>query len=335
MKKIILLIIGLTIGSLSLAQQKTANTNWIEADSLGGSIQLPSWFKESFLEIELDVEEAREANKMLLLYFHQEGCPYCKAMIQKNFLEPTTEQFLQENFDVVEINIRGSRVVTTPTGDQLNERDFAKTLKIQYTPTILILDQSDLDEPKSRINGFRPLPVFQQTLLQVTGKSGPFEQTLITEPKLIQQSFFNPTRNLHQGIEQKPIAIFLEKQNCPLCQQMHGEAFANPETMKILDNWLNVQIDVEKRQEELTLPSGEQVTVGDWVDQLSLDFFPTVLLYAKGEKEETFRIDSYLRSFHVQNALSYIDSGEYLTEPEFQRYIDASMAKRRLDRAQQ
>ena len=56
-----------------------------------------------------------------MLYFHQEGCPYCKATIEKNFSDPTTKEFIQENFDVVEINIRGSRSITLPDGDVVDD----------------------------------------------------------------------------------------------------------------------------------------------------------------------------------------------------------------------
>jgi len=103
------------------AQQSTKDIKWIDGDDFGKSAQIPYWFKESFLEIELDIEEALEAEKLLMLYFHQEGCPYCKATIEKNFSDPTTKDFIQENFDVVEINIRGSRSITLPNGDVVDE----------------------------------------------------------------------------------------------------------------------------------------------------------------------------------------------------------------------
>jgi len=37
----------------------------------------PPWFKQSFLDIREDVDEAATAGKRLLLYFYQDGCPYC------------------------------------------------------------------------------------------------------------------------------------------------------------------------------------------------------------------------------------------------------------------
>ena len=55
-------------------------------------------------------------------------------------------------------------------GDVVDERAFSKLLKVQYTPTILILDDNGLNKPLERMNGFKPLPIFQETLLVVTRK---------------------------------------------------------------------------------------------------------------------------------------------------------------------
>ena len=53
------------------AQQNTEDIKWVDGDDFGKSAQIPYWFKESFLEIELDIEEALEEEKLLMLYFHQ------------------------------------------------------------------------------------------------------------------------------------------------------------------------------------------------------------------------------------------------------------------------
>ena len=210
-KFLIIKLLLVSIVSNIAAQQSTKDIKWIDGDDFGKSAQIPYWFKESFLEIELDIEEALEEEKLLMLYFHQEGCPYCKATIEKNFSDPTTKEFIQENFDVVEINIRGSRSITLPDGDVVDERAFSKLMKVQYTPTILILDDNGLNEPLERMNGFRPLPIFQETLLVATGKDEELGFTLESEPNLVNESYFSENYDLSTFIGQKPIAIFIEK----------------------------------------------------------------------------------------------------------------------------
>ena len=51
---------------------------------VGGKVStLPEWFKDSFLDIAEDVEEAKDENKHLMLYMHLTGCPYCYKMIEE------------------------------------------------------------------------------------------------------------------------------------------------------------------------------------------------------------------------------------------------------------
>ena len=314
------------------AQQSTKDIKWIDGDDFGKSAQIPYWFKESFLEIELDIEEALEAEKLLMLYFHQEGCPYCKATIEKNFSDPTTKDFIQENFDVVEINIRGSRSITLPTGDVVDERAFSKLMKIQYTPTILILDDSGLNDPLERMNGFRPLPIFQETLLVVSGKDEELGFTLESEPNLVKENYFSENYNLSTFTGQKPIAIFIEKKDCAICQQMHREAFASKENYKALSDWHVIQVDSEDSTQEIILPNGISKKIGDFIEDRGVDFFPTVILYGLGETEETFRMDSYLTNYGVKSTLQYIGSGDYKSQPDLQRWADETRAARRAAR---
>ena len=304
------ILILLLVSSISniTAQQSTRDIKWIDGDDFGKSAQIPYWFKESFLEIDLDIEEASEAEKLLMLYFHQEGCPYCKATIEKNFSDPTTKDFIQENFDVVEINIRGSRSITLPNGDVVDERTFSKLMKIQYTPTILILDDSGLNEPLERMNGFRPLPIFQETLLVVSGKDEELGFTLESEPNLVKENYFSENYNLSNFTCQKPIAIFIEKKDCAICQQMHREAFASKENYKALSDWHVIQIDVDELDQEIILPNGTSQNIGDFIEGRVVDFLPTVILYGLGETEETFRMDSYLTYYGVRSTLQYIGS---------------------------
>ena len=73
------------LASSIAAWQSIKNIKWSDGDDFGKSALIPYWFKESFLEIELDIKEGLEEEKLLMLYFHQEECTYCKATIEKNF----------------------------------------------------------------------------------------------------------------------------------------------------------------------------------------------------------------------------------------------------------
>ncbi len=117
-------------------------------------IEVPAWFKVSFLDLRDDVKEAAAGGKRLMLYFGQNGCPYCRQLMTVNFRTPAIVATTRRHFDVVEINILGSRDVTWIDGIVRTEKAFARYLKVGYTPTLLIVDERGVE--LTRINGYLP-----------------------------------------------------------------------------------------------------------------------------------------------------------------------------------
>src|SRR5210317_985053 len=71
----------------------------------------PAWFKESFLEIADDVDDASEAGKHVLLFFELNGCPYCDRMLSESFETEPLSSYIQQHFDTIAINIQGDREI--------------------------------------------------------------------------------------------------------------------------------------------------------------------------------------------------------------------------------
>ena len=59
----------------------------------GVNFETPDWFKDSFLEIASDVEEANEAGKHVLLFFHLNACPYCNITVNQQFQKEPLKSF--------------------------------------------------------------------------------------------------------------------------------------------------------------------------------------------------------------------------------------------------
>jgi thioredoxin-related protein len=81
-----------------------------------GYHEKPSWFKDSFLDIREDIEEASAEGRRVLLYFYQDGCPYCGKLLQDNFSDREIAGFSQQYFDVISINMWGDREVFNVNG---------------------------------------------------------------------------------------------------------------------------------------------------------------------------------------------------------------------------
>ena len=88
----------------------------------------PAWFKDSFLEFEEVVAEAASANRRVMLYFHQEGCPYCAQLIEENFTDPELKSYIVEHFDGISLNLWGDREVVSVGGLDFTEKTFAAAL---------------------------------------------------------------------------------------------------------------------------------------------------------------------------------------------------------------
>jgi thioredoxin-related protein len=63
------------------------------------------------------------------------GCPYCKKIHEINLADPAIETFIKDRFEVLQLNIIGSREVTDFDGQRLPEKEFAKKYGVRYTPT--------------------------------------------------------------------------------------------------------------------------------------------------------------------------------------------------------
>ncbi len=125
-------------------------------------IQVPAWFKISFLDLRDDLKEAAAAKKRVMLYFGQNGCSYCKRLMEVNFQSPPIVAKTRANFDVIEINILGSREVTAVDGAVKTEKAFARALNVGYTPTLVVLNERG--GVLARINGYYPPRAFSAAL---------------------------------------------------------------------------------------------------------------------------------------------------------------------------
>ena len=94
------------------------------------------WFIESFLELGDDLQGAAKAGKRFAIMWELRGCPYCRETHLVNFARPDIAAFVRDNFDILQLNIVGSRKVTDFDGNELGEKQFAARYGVHFTPTI-------------------------------------------------------------------------------------------------------------------------------------------------------------------------------------------------------
>ncbi len=120
------------LGALNAASRATAEPH------LGddGLYDQP-FFMDSFLEMGPDLEDAAAEGKGLIVLFEQRGCPYCHEMHAVNFERAEITDYLSDHFNVVQLDLWGSRTVVDFDGEELEERDLAGKWFVNFTPTAI------------------------------------------------------------------------------------------------------------------------------------------------------------------------------------------------------
>src|SRR6266581_1879912 len=126
-----------------------------------------------------------------MVYFGQDGSPYCKELMQTNFSQKAIADKTRAHFVAIALNIWGDREVTWTDGRKFSEKQLEAFLKVQFTPTLLFFDEKG--EVAVRLNGYYQPHRFEAVLDYVAGAHG---ETL--EPRRVSQ-------NCGQGIR-KPRA---------------------------------------------------------------------------------------------------------------------------------
>jgi thioredoxin-related protein len=291
-----------------------------------GQFEIPGWFKNSFLDLREDVTEAAAGGKRLLVYFGQEGCPYCAQLFNTNFSQPHIADYTRKHFDALAFDLWGNREVTDFSGSKMPEKELAARLKVRFTPTILFFNEKG--ETVLRINGYYPPHQFMAALQYVAEKQ---EGRMAFRDYLAKQAppaargglqtepfFVKPPYDLSKTADGKPVAVFFEQKDCAGCDALHREILSQPATLKELKRFHAIQLDRWSDTPVVT-PAGSRTTARQWADELNIAYVPSAVLF--DDRKEVIRIEAFLKGFHVQSVLDYVASGAYKTQPELQRFI--------------
>ena len=289
----------------------------------------PAWFSDSLLELREDVAEAAKQGKRVMLYFGQDGCPYCKQLMEVNFRQAAIAAKAQKNLVALAINIWGDREVIWIDGQSTTEKRLTTMLKVQFTPTLLFLDEQG--GVALRMNGYYPPHEFDAALDYVAGrmeKKIAFADYLKSKSKPAARATLNPASfflaapyDLRRTPGGKPLAVLFETSQCAQCDEMHSVAFKRQGVLAELAKFDVVRLSFSKA-EALTALDGSKTDSAAWGKALGVGYVPAIVLFDASGRE-AFRTEAYLRPFHLAGALEYVSSGAYKREPSFQRFLQS------------
>lgn len=300
---------------------------------LENSVRYPAWFRLSFLHLQEDLQEIKASGKRgLVVYFGQAYCPYCKALVEGNFGRGDIEQYTRKYFDVVAIDIHGTKPVTDMNGLVLSEKEYAIREKINFTPTLIFYGTDGKEA--LRLQGYYAPYEFRAALEYVAdfhyreeSFSAYLERAnppLSFEPDgLNEEDFFSPPpfsleRSRITG--GTPLLVFFEQGKCHACDVLHSAPLQNPEIRRLLSRFENVQLDMLTDTPVIT-PDGERTTSRQWAEKLGLFYTPTLVFFDERGKE-IIRVDSVIGFYRLRKVLEYVLSGSYrhsITLQQFRR----------------
>ena len=299
-------------------------------------IEHPPWFKESFLDLRDDLAEAREQGKKgIALYFGQAHCAYCKALMEINFTKPDIVSYIREHFDIISLDIWGSREVTLFDGSSVSESQLAIRENTNFTPSLIFYDETGRQAFKMRgyykPYRFRAALNFivedfyrSESFRDYLERANPPPKFAIEDLNEHEQFLPGPVVLDRRGAPgSKPLAVIFEQQQCHACDQLHSEPLNNDRNKYWLKGFELRQLDAWSDTPVIT-PQGERTSAQEWADRLDIHYLPTTVFFDE-YGDEILRIDSVVKLYRMRSTLSYILSKGYQQYPSMQhwrRYTD-------------
>lgn len=299
--------------------------NAAKIEGTGKSV-IPLWFKHSFLDLRNDIASATRKGKRVMVYFHQEGCPYCAELVNNNFSQKHIVDYMNQHIDAIEINMWGDREVMDTKGKAFTEKTIALHLKVWFTPTVLFFDESG--KIILRINGYYPPDKFMNALKYVATRQekkqsfrdyyAKFSKKKAAGKLHAENFYIKPPYHLEKMKKGKPVAVFFEQRDCPGCDTLHSQIFKKRQTLEQINRYQVIQLDMWSNT-PITTFEGKKTTARKWARKLGITYAPSAVFFVEGK--EVIRIEAFLKAFHVQSVMDYAASGAYKKQPSLQRFI--------------
>jgi thioredoxin-related protein len=301
----------------------------------GKQVVYPDWFKQSFYDLQDDLQQAKDDGKQgLAVFFSEKSCSFCIAMVERTFKEPDIAQRLQQNYEFVSMDVFSDLEMVDPVGNSHWIKDFAIREKAQFTPTIIFygIDGAAL----LRIVGYQS-PDRMRTVLDYLDGGYHSRMTLRqyanqkTTAKL-ESAKTEPVNLQLDNKNTKPVLVIFESPECEKCQQFRTMLQA-PIMQPYLQQMRLAFVSSGPHQQVVT-PSGQTMTGKAWSDQLGLLHSPA-MVYFDEQGKEGLRVDFDLLvdaegnpiasdNARVLNSirarLEYMITKGYERIPQFQRW---------------
>jgi len=114
-----------------------------------------------WLKMELAQEYASNDGKNIMVFIEAEWCGICRQMERNVFPDSAVQRLIKEKYHPVTIDL-DSRETITFNEEEMTEREFARTMNVSATPTILFINPQG--EVVAHQIGYNPVDRFEALL---------------------------------------------------------------------------------------------------------------------------------------------------------------------------
>ena len=297
------------------------------------NVEYPTWFKDSFLDIAGDLDEARQAGKRgVVLFISAKNCNHCQAFLDVTLSEPGTYERVSSQYDFIGLDIFSDVEITDVDGTTSTVAEFVTAQKARLTPTLLIYG-TEVNTRLLKLVGFYPPERFNRVLDYIDGEHyrnlqlrdylrGDTPQTVAAEAVPVDHTLFERPpfaldRSRIHG--QRPLLVVFDQPGCGACARFREGVLSDPEVRQLMRSFDAVHLDSTDATTPLITPAGKRMNPKDWADQLQLEYDVSVVFFDEAGKE-VFRLDSESGRDRVRGAMQYsLDKG-YLRHENMQRW---------------
>jgi thioredoxin-related protein len=309
------------------------NLGYDFSDDAYVDISLPGWFKQSFLDLREDQEEALAAGKQgILLFISTRRCSYCKAFLDTVFADPAIRRRVQSNYDVIGFEIFSDFEMVDVDGQIYRVNEFVSKVKAAFTPTLIFYDKEG--QRVLKIVGYYPRDKFRRVLDYLEGEV--YRKELLrdylkrTEPSspakakgmIVDRDLFSSPPHIldrRAARAQQQMFVVFERGNCESCQRLHQNVFSDDAIRKLIGQFEAIQLDISDNSTRIITPAGERISASQWYQNLKLSYSPAIVFFDEAGLE-VMRLDSETLRYRLEGTLQLVLEKAYQKDAQLQRW---------------
>lgn len=320
---------------------------WLQAkkdfnDYAFGHIGFPDWFKETFYDLDEDIAEAKDDGKKgVMILFTTEGCSYCARFIDVSLGDPELSARVQKDFVAIGMEIFDDKMMTSPKGETMPIKEFAKSRGAEFAPTLLFFDTDG--KRVLRIPGYQTPERFGLILDYVSGNHyktaslRDWYKSLLASAgpalKLVDDPLFvKPPFSLAAG-NGRPTMVLLEKNGCAECNAFHENVLTIGKVRQSLEKFNVIRLDIDDASTRLTLPDGTEKTPSTFYAESAMSRVPALMFYDETGKK-ALETDALVLESRIMNSINFTLEKAHEKGWTYQRFARTKSIERNLKQAE-